>query len=264
LVRGIGIAVQQMEQTPVRIEDIISNYQSVLERICLAARSVGRNPDEIKLVTVTKGQPLEKIRWAIQAGARLLGENYAEEGAEKRRTMGEHPGIQWHMIGHIQTRKARIVCESYEFVHSIDRLKLASRLDRMSQETGRKLSVLIQVNVSGEETKAGLPAWEAGEWPALLPEIDAILSHNFLEVCGLMTMAPYSPDPEASRGYYRHLRHLQAYLGRNFPNAHWDELSMGMSEDFEIAIQEGATYVRIGQAILGSRPILSKIPRRTV
>jgi len=233
---------------------IRENYVKILESIQRAARSAGRGEDEVRLVVVTKGQPLEKIQAVIEAGARRLGENYAEEGVEKIQALNALVGLEWHMIGHIQTRKARLVCEHFAWVHSLDSLKLAERLDRFAGEFQRKLPVLIECNVSGEESKFGFPAWQEERWDELGQAISAILQFNHLQVRGLMMMAPYSTDPEAARPYFKRARRLRDALARRFPALDWAELSMGMSGDFETAIEEGATIVRIGEAILGPRP----------
>jgi pyridoxal phosphate enzyme (YggS family) len=157
------------------------------------------------------------------------------------------------MIGHVQSRKARAVCEQFACLHSLDSLKLAARLDRFAGELKRCLPVLLECNVSGEETKFGLPAYREESWENLLPEIDAILALPNLQIRGLMTMAPFLADPEETRPYFRRLRRLLEYFDRQYPRPEWRELSMGMSADFEAAIQEGATLVRIGTAILGER-----------
>jgi len=233
---------------------ILENYEIVLEKIHHAAQSVGRTASDVRLVVVTKGQPLERIQTVIAAGARRLGENYADEGVEKIRAISGSASIEWHMIGHVQSRKARLVCAHFDWMHSLDNLKLAERLDRFSGELGRKLPVLIECNVSGEESKFGYPAWQEGAWDDLARSIAPLLNFSNLQVQGLMTMAPYADDPEAARPYFRRLRRLRDELSTRFPALNWSELSMGVSGDFETAVQEGATIVRIGEAILGPRP----------
>jgi pyridoxal phosphate enzyme (YggS family) len=208
----------------------------------------------VRLVVVTKGQPLDKIQEVIEAGAMRLGENYAEEGVEKIQALGARKGLEWHMIGHVQSRKARLICEHFAWVHSLDSLKLAERLDRLAGELERKLPVLIECNVSGEESKFGYPAWQEERWDELGEAISPIMQCNQLQVRGLMAMAPYSSDPEAARPYFKRARRLRDALARRFPALDWSELSMGMSGDYETAIEEGATIVRIGEAILGPRP----------
>lgn len=229
------------------------NFCQVQETIEAAARSVGREAQSIKLVVATKGHALESILAVIQAGAQHLGENYAEEGAEKILACSDYQHINWHMIGHIQSRKARIVCQYYDCVHSLDSFKLASRLDKFAGKQGRKLPVLLECNVSAEESKHGFPAWDETAWEKLLPGIDSILAYPNLNLQGLMTMAPYFPDPEQSRPFYKKLRKLGDFLQKHLPQAAWIEYSMGMSADYSIAIQEGATLVRVGTAIMGER-----------
>lgn len=236
-------------------DSIRENYQKVLEKIELAARQAGREPSEIQLVVVTKGHPLEIVEEAIEAGARRFGENYAEEGVEKLQALEAQKDLEWHMIGHVQSRKARLVCAHYDFLHSLDSLKLAERLNRFAAEAGRILPVFIECNTSGEETKFGFPAWQEEDWRDLEDEFAKILELPNLQVRGLMTMAPFFDDPEPARPYFRNLRRLRSQLARRLPAGRWDELSMGMSGDYEVAIQEGATLVRIGTAILGMRPI---------
>jgi hypothetical protein len=234
--------------------DILTNYRHVLKQIEAAAVSVGRDSQSVKLVVVTKGHPLESVRQALSAGIRVFGENYAEEGVAKKLACAGVAGVEWHMIGHVQSRKARLVCQHFDWLHSLDSFKLALRLDRFAAELGRKIPLLLECNVSGEETKFGWPAWDEAQWGALLPEIAQLAGLANLELRGLMTMAPFFEQPEPARPYFRRLRCLQEFLTRHLPQARWDELSMGMSGDFTVAIQEGATIVRIGTAIMGHRP----------
>lgn len=235
-------------------ERIEENYRGVLDRIASAARSVDREADSVRLVVVTKGHPVERVQAVAEAGALLLGENYVEEAQPKIDALADQAGVQWHMIGHIQSRKAKPVAENFDCVHSLDRMKIARRLDRFSAEINRRLPVLLELNVSGEESKYGWPAWDEEKVRELLGVVGKILEFPCLQVRGLMTMAPFLPDPEAARPYFRRLRRIQQVLIEAYPHADWRELSMGMSADFEVAIQEGATIVRIGTAILGERP----------
>lgn len=240
-------------------EDLIrERYYQALERIEKTARRAGRDPSEVRLVVVTKGHPVHHVQAVIEAGAKILGENYAEEAVEKIDGLSREypPGVlvEWHMIGHVQSRKAKLVSEHFSYLHSLDSVKLAHRLDRFSGDAGRKLPVLLECNVSGEASKYGLPAFDEREWDHLLPQIEEILALPHLQVRGLMTMAPFLPAAEDARPYFRRLRQLLEYLRAKFPGADWQELSMGMSADFEPAIEEGATLVRIGTAIMGERP----------
>jgi len=235
-------------------DQILSNYNRVLEQIEQAARTAGRAASEVRLVVVTKGHPLEAVEEAIAAGARIFGENYAEEGAAKALACQEQAGLEWHMIGHVQSRKARLVCETYDWLHSLENLKLARRLDQFAAEVGSRLPVLLECNVSGEETKFGLAAWQEPLWPDLLQTVSQIVALPNLEMHGLMTMAPFLPEAEQARPYFERLRQLRDFFAAVYPQVDWRELSMGMSADFPAAIQEGATMVRIGTAILGPRP----------
>jgi pyridoxal phosphate enzyme (YggS family) len=238
------------------VASIAENYGTVLGKIGEAARRAGRAPEAVRVVVVTKLQPVAMVRAALEAGVLLLGENYPEEGARKIQELQptSWPGVEWHMIGHVQSRKAGIVASWYAMVHSLDSVKLAGRLDREAASHGRKLPVLLEFNVGGEAEKHGWPAVREVEWPGLLPDVETIVSMKNLEVHGLMTMPPLTEDPEVARGYFRRLRRLQEYLAARNATADWSELSMGTSADFEVAVEEGATLVRVGQAILGPRP----------
>jgi pyridoxal phosphate enzyme (YggS family) len=242
-------------------EIIAVNYQRALERVAAAAARVGRSAGETRVVVVTKGQPVQAAQAAVAAGAHALGENYVEEALPKMLALSGTAGVAWHMIGHVQSRKAQTVAERFDLVHSLDSVKLAARLDRFAGESGRRLPVLLECNVSGEASKSGWPAWEEENWGELAAAIAPVLDLPSLEVRGLMTMPPYSPDPQAARPYFQRLRRLKLALARRLPAVNWAELSMGMSADFEVAVEEGATLVRIGTAILGERPKtnLSKI-----
>jgi PLP dependent protein len=235
------------------VDTIRDRYESVIERIVHSARSVGRDPNNIRLVVVTKLQPVATIQEVIAAGAHYLGENYADEAIEKKMALPPSD-VQWHIIGHVQSRKARLVCEHFDYLHSLDSLKLAEKLNKICVEFSRTLPVLLEVNVSGEESKSGWPAWDEAKWTSLVPDIASIITLSNVKVRGLMTMAPFFENPEDARPYFHRLRKLQRYLASQFLHAEWDELSMGMSGDFEVAVQEGATWVRVGQAILGPRP----------
>lgn len=233
--------------------NIRENYQQVLDRINRAAKSAGRNPDDIRLVVVTKTHPVELIQAVIDAGASDLGENYVEEAIPKIQRMQNNKEINWHMIGHVQSRKALQVCQYFQYLHSLDNLKLAERLSRFAIELNVSLPVWLEFNVSGEASKSGWNIWQDEDWGTILPDIEKILTLPRLNLLGVMTIPPYSADPEESRSYYRRLRKFQDYV---IDNLHLDNitgLSMGMSADFEVAIQEGSTCIRIGQAILGSR-----------
>ena len=240
----------------IKANDFIGdNYLRVLDQIREAVVKIGRDPDSIRLVVVTKGHPASSVQRVIEAGACSLGENYVEEALEKMRICPGANRVDWHMIGHIQSRKARLVCENFHVVHSLDSVKVARRLDRFAGESGHKLPVLLECNVSGEASKYGWPAWTDNQFKELLPIVDELLTFSNLDIVGLMTMPPFSSDPEHSRPYFQRIRELQQYLWEHFPTANWRELSMGMSQDYMVAIEEGATMLRIGTAVMGPRPV---------
>jgi PLP dependent protein len=234
-------------------DQIRSNYQKVLEQSAKAAGVANRAPEEIQLIVVTKGHSLETVQAVVECGATKLGENYVEEAESKIKALAGQTELEWHMIGHIQSRKAQTVCQNFSWVQSLDSLKLAGRLDRFAGEMGIQLPVLLECNVSGETSKFGWPAWESDQWPVLREQFAQIADLPNLDIKGLMTMPPYFENPELARHYFQHLRKLQDYLIKTLPSQSWRELSMGMSGDFMIAIQEGATIIRIGTAILGPR-----------
>ncbi len=234
-------------------DEIHDRLDAALQRIAKAAASAGRNPSDARLVVVTKAQPLESARMAIEAGAKILGENYPEEAIEKIETLADYPGVQWHMIGHLQSRKARLVVEHFDMLHSLDSLHLAEKLERLLAEMGKQLPALLEFNVGEEESKYGWQAACEDDWGALAGQIEPVLTLPHLEVRGLMTMPPLGEQPENSRPYFAKLRRLRDFLAARFPQTVWRELSMGTSADYEAAVQEGATYVRLGEAILGPR-----------
>ncbi len=234
---------------------ISTNYYSTLDRIERASQASGREAGAVKLIVVTKGQPLNAIRSVLEAGAVRLGENYVEEAVAKIPTLSDQFKVEWHMIGHVQSRKAKPVCEHFTWLHSLDSLKIAQRLDRFARELQVTLATLLECNVSGEESKFGWPAWDENNWMALAERVAPIFDLENLRVYGLMTMAPFLDDPEKARPYFERLRRLRLFFARQFPQDSWQELSMGMSADFEAAIKEGATMVRIGTAIMGPRPV---------
>jgi pyridoxal phosphate enzyme (YggS family) len=240
--------------------DIAHNLARVQERIAQAALRVGRDPAEVTLVAVTKTFPAEAVVAAYQAGLRHFGENRVEEAITKIPAVhaaipGDPP--TWHMVGHVQSRKARAVVAHFDCVHSVDRLKVARRLSRFAQEAGRTLSVLLECNVSGEEAKFGfdLSGWQGDDTRRnpFFAAVEQILALPALAVQGLMTMAPLVADPETVRPVFASLRGLLDALRDGFPAQDWRHLSMGMTDDFEVAIEEGATMVRIGRAVFGPR-----------
>lgn len=233
---------------------IRERYQQTLDRIAAAERASGRAPGSTRLVVVTKSQPLEVVRAALEAGVNILGENYAEEAKQKMDAIGLRSGVEWHMIGHVQSRKADSIPGNFSLMHSLDSLKLANRLDRFAAERKVILPVLLELNVGGEVSKYGWWAVNELQWANLLPEVEAVLKLENLSVRGLMTMPPLAEDPQRTRPYFERLRRLRDDLAGRFPHIEWHELSMGTSADFEAAVAEGATLVRVGTAILGPRP----------
>jgi hypothetical protein len=233
------------------MSDLQDNVQSVQERIAAAAARAGRDPDEITLVAVSKTQDPETIHLAYELGLRHFGENRVGEAETK---VGKLPDdIVWHMIGHIQSRKAKRVIPIFKLIHSVDSVKLTRRLDRLAATEEAPLPALIEVNVSGEASKYGFSAdrWnqDREQREQLLAAFKEIVELPHLQVQGLMTMAPIVPDPEEARPVFARLRTLRDDLAAALPQAEWQHLSMGMTDDFEVAIEEGATLVRIGRAI---------------
>jgi PLP dependent protein len=223
--------------------------ESVRHRIEAAALRTGRDPTEIALVAVSKTRPPEAIVDACHAGLHLFGENRVEEAAPKAeavaRLLSPETAPTWHMVGHVQSRKAIDVLPWAAMVHSVDGVRLAERLSRFSVEARSELAILLEVNVSGEASKYGIAPRD------LASVIEVILPLPGVRLEGLMTMAPMTADPESVRPVFAGLRALKDELGRRFPGLSWRHLSMGMSDDFEVAIEEGATLVRIGRAIFG-------------
>jgi PLP dependent protein len=234
-------------------KNIYDNYLNVVDRIAKAAKNAGRDPDDIRLVVVTKTQPVEVIQTVIEAGAIDLGENYVEEALPKINEIIREVAIKWHMIGHVQSRKALPVCEYFQYLHSLDSLKLAEKLNRNAAALNISLPVMLEFNVGGEESKSG---WNIGvndNRNDILSDIEKIIALPRINLLGVMTIPPYSPNPENSRPYFQMLRRFQDIVINQFQLSSFTDLSIGMSNDFEIAIQEGATWVRIGQAIFGPR-----------
>lgn len=237
-----------------RAELIRKNYEDVITRIERAAMSCGRLPANVRVVVVTKAQPVDVVRDAILAGARLIGENYPEESVPKILALRDEFGVEWHMIGHLQSRKARLVVEYFDFMESLDRVDLAEKLDKLLEDQGKVLPVLLEMNVGGEESKSGWNVQSEEQWDAIVPDLEKIVNLQHLQVRGLMTMPPLYDTPEQARPCFVKLARLRDFLARRIPSADWAELSMGTSADFEVAVQEGATLVRLGTLIVGPRP----------
>jgi pyridoxal phosphate enzyme (YggS family) len=225
---------------------IADNFRSVMDRIAAAATRAGRDPASIRLVVVTKTVAAAQIKEAVDAGAKVLGENRVQEAKEKIEGLGSI--AEWHLIGNLQKNKAKYAVNYFALIHSVDSLELAKELDKQAAKTGKKQNVLVEVNVAGEASKAGMTVRNA---PVLVREA-AKLGH--ISIQGLMTMPPYSEDPENSRPYFRVLKELaESIASENIPGVSMRELSMGMSGDLEVAVEEGATMVRVGTAIFGER-----------
>jgi pyridoxal phosphate enzyme (YggS family) len=230
---------------------IASNLDWIRGRISAAARRCGRNPDEIALMAVSKTFPPEAIYEAFTAGQRLFGENKVQEFETKSAALAGLSAIEFHMIGHLQSNKSRRAAEVFNAVDSVDSLKLAERLNAAATELNKTLPVLLEINVGGEEAKSGISL----DWTEIEPFLATAAKWKHLEFRGLMTVPPYTDDPEGARPYFRQLRELRDEIARrNFPRVRMDVLSMGMSHDFEVAIEEGSTCVRVGTAIFGVRP----------
>jgi PLP dependent protein len=230
------------------------NIAAIRERIAGAAQRAGRSASDIALMAVTKTHPAERIVEAYEAGHRLFGENRVQEFAEKFPALTNLPDADFHMIGHLQSNKAGKAVEVFHAVDSLDSAKLGERLNAAAAKAGKTIDVLIEINIGGEEVKSGI-APDSVELEELLAAVPAWES---VRVRGLMTVPPFTEDPEGARPYFRRLRELRDCLAaRNLPAVSLDQLSMGMSHDFEVAIEEGSTCVRVGTAIFGAREKLT-------
>lgn len=228
--------------------NIQARLEVVRERIRRAAEASGRPASAIRLVAVSKSFPAQAILAAAAAGATDIGENYIQEAREKHELLRELP-VRWHFIGHLQTNKVRYAVRMFHLIHTVDSIRLAAEIDRCSRLLDKVQPVLVQVNISGEATKSGVPPEEA------LPLVQEIAALGNIRVKGLMTMPPFFNDPEGVRPFFAELRRLRDRIRESaVPKVRMDELSMGMTGDFEAAIAEGATLLRIGTAIFGERP----------
>ncbi|MEW6162323.1 MAG: YggS family pyridoxal phosphate-dependent enzyme [Nitrospirota bacterium] len=227
---------------------LFENIKAVYRRISHAAMRAGRNPEDVKLVAVTKTVDIKRIREAIDYGLRVFGESRVQEAKEKisnLKSQISNSKIEWHLVGHLQRNKAKIAVQLFDLIHSLDSMGLADELDKHAERAGKIQKVLVQVKLSEEETKHGVPRED------LMDLIEAVAEMKNLRLEGLMTMPPFFDDPEMARPYFRELRELRDKMvssGYELP-----ELSMGMTNDFEVAIEEGATMVRIGTGIFGER-----------
>ena len=225
---------------------IAGNLAIIRGKIAAAARRAGRDPAEVRLVAVSKTKPAAAVEEAARAGQRLFGENYVQEFTAKAREVREE--VEWHFIGHLQSNKVKYLAGLVTMIHSVDRLSLAEEIDRQWGRLGAVCDVLVQVNIAGEATKSGTSA------DALVEFVRSVAARPHLRVRGLMTLPPFFDDPEAARPYFRELKRLAGIVAAgNIPGVTMAELSMGMSGDFEAAVEEGATLVRVGTALFGER-----------
>lgn len=226
--------------------DVATNYQRILDRIKESAQQCGRDPREIKVLGASKSQSVELIRQAVAAGVILIGENYVQEAAEKKAQIST--SVDWHMIGHLQRNKAKTAVEIFDLVETLDSVALARELERQGKRIGKKIRAFVEVNLGGEESKSGIARNDL----ASLLEAVATLDHVVVE--GLMTVPPFRENPEEIRPYFRALRELkEKFNAQRISHVDLRELSMGMTHDYPVAIEEGATIVRIGTALFGPR-----------
>ena len=229
------------------MSDVRDNIRIVRETIGEAALRAGRKPSDVRLMAVTKTVDDDRIMEAIHCGVDIIGENYVQEARRKIDKMGK--GVEWHLIGYLQSNKAKYAVRLFDMIHSVDRMSLARELDRRARAVDRPMKILIEVNLSGEATKSGV---RKEDIPPLLRELSML---DYLSIQGLMTMAPWFDNPEDARPCFRMLRELRDEIARaKFPRVEMRELSMGMTGDYEVAVEEGATIVRIGRKIFGERP----------
>ncbi len=219
----------------------------VKRRIEEACKRAGRDPQDIKLVAVSKKKPASMIRHLFECGHRVFGENYIQEGVEKIKELKELDSIEWHFIGHLQRNKAKMAAEFFDWIETVDSKRLADALNRRAQEFGREIKVLVQVNIGGEASKHGVSRQEV---PALLEHVAGLAN---LHIKGLMTIHPFSHSREEARKWFRQMAQLRQELAENYPEIDLSQLSMGMSMDYDVAIEEGATIVRVGTALFGPR-----------
>lgn len=226
---------------------IASNLESIQQRLSQAARRAGRSANAVRLVAVGKTQSADVVRWALEAGVKIIGENYIQESRDKFNTL-INMDASWHFIGHLQGNKAKYAVRMFDLIHSVDSEKLAAALDKEAGKIGKVQEILIQVNISAEETKSGISKDQA------ISLVQSISKLPNLLIKGLMTMPPYFNQPDMARPYFAELRGLKERIqGDPSLRAEVKELSMGMTGDFEVAVEEGATLVRIGTALFGAR-----------
>lgn len=237
-----------MESIPLAARDIAANLAAIKVRIHAAAIAAGRDPDAIRLIAVSKYMPADYVRMAMAAGQFCFGENTVQD-AQTKQALIDDPRTEWHFIGHLQTNKAKVIPPRFAWLHTLDSLKLATRLSAAALEAASPVNVLVQVNVATDPAKYGLPASE------VVPFVDSLLAADLggIRLRGLMTIGRQDTATDARRAEFAALRDLGQACAAQFGPAHFDELSMGMSADFELAISEGATMVRVGSSIFGAR-----------
>ncbi len=228
------------------VDTIAENIRRVMATIHRAAERSGREPNEIRLLAASKTQDVEKVRAAAEAGIRLFGENYVQEVKEKKDALGE--SVEWHMIGHLQRNKSKVAIGSFSLIQSLDGIELATVLDKEGKKLGKQVRAFVEVNLAKEESKSGVSEED------LMPLLKKVGTCSHLKVEGLMVIPPPREDPEEARPFFRKLRELKQSLEKlAIPNVDLKELSMGMTHDFPVAIEEGSTIVRVGTAIFGQR-----------
>jgi len=229
------------------MDELVERIRQARMQVAEAAARSGRGPEGVTIVAVTKTVPVERIILAYELGLKVFGENRVQEARAKIAAL-RYPLLRWHLIGHLQTNKVARAIELFDLIQSVDSVHLAEALEQNAGAHGRTVAVLLQVNVSGEVSKEGVSPEK------LVALAEAALRLPHLRVQGLMTIAPYTSEPEEVRPVFRRLRELRDAMRERFPSGSWETLSMGMSHDFLVAIEEGATMVRIGRAIFGERP----------
>ncbi len=231
-----------------KVRSIAENVARVKARIEQAAQRVGREPSSVRLVAASKMVEAARLRAALASGVDILGENYLQEARQKIGQLGLH-AAEWHCIGALQRNKVRYIFDLFSMVHAVDRLELAEEIHRRGERLDRQMAVLLEVNLGGEATKSGFTP------QALIDQIEQLAAMSHIQVQGLMTIPPPAPTPDAARPFFQELRDLRDRLvQRGIEGLSFHELSMGMTADFEVAIEEGATLVRVGTAIFGPRP----------
>jgi len=237
-------------------EEIQTRLTEIKKRIVHACKASGRDPNEVQILAISKRQPIEVIQAAHNVGILSFGESYVQEALQKMKVLDGVSDLHWEMVGHIQSRKARQVAESFDRIHSLDSLNLAERLSRFRPQELKPLEVYLEVNLANEESKSGFKAEKQQDWQDLLPIVKTIGQLPRIKLVGLMAMPPLFDDPQQSRPYFHSLKRLKEFLNEQFPTLNMSGLSAGTSGDYEVAIEEGATVIRIGEALLGPRSYL--------